>query len=138
MASAEQPLSEVEARLISQDFRRQFRNSDAFEQAWHALFELRSAITPTLARRFLREELVKFRAHTVGLEVRDFEPPATVVPQPPERDFECPECHCQMGEWDRSGHAAECPHTGCYALEVRARIGIARRNAAIQAAKRGT
>jgi len=128
MATAEHPLTEADARLLASTFRQEFRNAEAFEHAWNALFELRSAITLNLARRFLREELVKFRAHSAGLDVPDFSPAQPVVEVRPDPPFVCPACERRMDPWDRTSHAADCPHAGCYALEVRFRVGIARRN----------
>jgi hypothetical protein len=126
---SDRPLDEAEAQTMAAEFRAKFRNSEAFEQAWNSLFELRAAITVSLARRFLSQELVKFRAHAAGLETRDLAPPTEVVDVQAERFYECPGCHHRLGQWARDGHAWDCPHAGCYELEVRCRIGIARRQA---------
>lgn len=121
--SREQPLAEADARLIAWDFRQKFKNSDAFEAAWHALFELRSAITPSLARRFMGEELLKYRAHLVGLE----EPPTAPTPLRPNAlspdSYQCPGCERRLPSWVRDGHADDCRHANCYELEVRFREG---------------
>jgi hypothetical protein len=123
MTSREAALAEGDARQIAWVFRQKFRNSEAFETAWHALFELRTAVTPSLARRFLGEELLKYRAHLAGLE----EPPDETPPTPigPET-YTCPGCERALPVWGRDGHAEGCRHFACYALEVRFREAKAR------------
>jgi hypothetical protein len=128
VTTRESALSESDARQIAWDFRQQFRNSEAFELAWHALFELRTAVTPSLARRFLREELVKYRAHLAGLE----EPPLGGAPPTPLRPgqsetYRCPGCERDLPEWSRQGHAPDCRNADCYGLEVRFREGLRKR-----------
>ena len=128
---ADQPITELQAKLIASEYRAEFRNSDAFEHAWSTVFELRTAITPALCRRILGQELLKYRAHLAGLELHDFSAPAAVNPEPQSaRDYRCPGCQNDMGEWERNGHAEDCPYAGCYELEVRASRAIAARHAA--------
>ena len=130
MTTRESVLSESDARQIAWEFREKFRNSEAFESAWHALFELRSAVTLSLARRFMQEELVKYRAHLAGLEV----PPVTTPTPTPLRPgqgetYRCPGCDRQLPEWSRAGHAHDCRNVDCYGLEVRFREGKRRQPA---------
>lgn len=128
---ADRAITEVEAAVIAREYRAEFRNSDAFEHAWSTVFELRTAITPALCRRILGQELLKYRAHLAGLEAHDFQPPAAVVSEPQSpRDYRCPGCDHELGEWERNGHADDCPYVGCYELEVRASRAIAARHAA--------
>jgi hypothetical protein len=116
------PLTESDARQISWAFRQKFRNTEVFEAAWERLFALQSAITADLARRFLTEELLKYRAHAAGLELPPSEPaPPSAIHAP--RLYECPGCHRQLEQWSRDGHADDCPHIHCYELEVRFREG---------------
>ena len=82
-------LSESDARQIAYEFREKFKNAEAFELAWNRLFELRAAITPSLSRRFLQQEYVKFRAHTAGFSVVREVPRDEFVPV---RPLECPLC----------------------------------------------
>ena len=126
----EAPLTEVEARDLAAEFRARFRDRDTFDAAWHSLFELKTAITPSLARRFLHEEFIKYRARMAGLT--DTPTDLTSVPPSPRdaRTYRCPGCDRHLGEWTREGHAETCPHFGCYELEVRATIAIASRKAA--------
>jgi hypothetical protein len=129
MAVRDRPMTELEASVLAHEYRLQFRNAEAFEAAWEAVFGLKTSISLALARRILGEELLKFRARLAGLEAADFKPPTRAADDRPAHRFRCPGCQRDMGEWQRDGHAAECPHVGCYELEVRARIGIASRNA---------
>jgi hypothetical protein len=123
-------MTELEARVLGHEYRLLFRNTEAFEAAWEAVFGLKTSISLTLARRILGEELLKFRARLAGLEAADFEPAANVAGTHPSHRYRCPGCERDMGEWQRDGHTAQCPHVGCYELEVRSRIAIASRNAA--------
>jgi hypothetical protein len=130
MAVRDRPMSELEASVLAHEYRLLFRNSEAFEAAWDAVFGLKTSISLTLARRILGEELHKHRARLAGLEARDFEPSSAVADARPTHQYRCPGCARELGEWQRDGHAPECPHVGCYELEVRSRIAIASRNAA--------
>jgi len=132
MSAKDAALGPSDARQIAYEFREKFRNAEAFEAAWNRLFELRTAVTPALARRFLGEDLLKYRAHLAGLEAADFLAPQPDAATPPRPDapFTCPGCQRTMGEWQRDGHATSCAHVGCYALEVKCRIAIERRQAA--------
>jgi len=120
MPVRESPLSESDARQMAWDFREKFKNSEAFESAWHALFELKTSITPALARRFMTEELLKYRAHLAGLD----EPPPPGGPPPQQlrsESYRCPGCERDLPEWSRHGHADDCRNANCYRLEVRFR-----------------
>ena len=117
----EQAMSEQDARVLAADFRQRFRNAEAFEAAWGALFELKTAITLSLARRFLGEELAKYKARMVG-----FEEPASATQQSHAESgrsdlYVCPGCDRRLDVWAKGGHAADCRHVGCYELEVRFR-----------------
>jgi hypothetical protein len=137
MAVRERPMSELEARVLGHEYRLLFRNAEAFEAAWEAVFGLKTSISLSLARRILGEELHKYRARLAGLEATDFESPAPaqIADIRPAHRYRCPGCERELGEWQRDGHAAGCPHVGCYELEVRARIAIASRNAAFARSK---
>jgi hypothetical protein len=129
---ADRPMTELEAKLVASEYRAEFANSDAFEHAWATVFELRTAITPALCRRILGQELLKYRAHLAGLETNDFQPPTAADSAPrSERDYRCPGCQRDLGEWDRSGHAEDCLYVGCYELQVRATRAIAARQVAL-------
>ena len=135
----EAPLTESEAHELAAEFRGRFRDRDTFDAAWRSLFELRAAITPSLARRFLQEEFIKYRARMAGLT--DLPTDLTSVPARSARDprtYRCPGCERDLDEWARDGHAESCPHHGCYELEVRARLGIASRKAAAAVRKVST
>lgn len=121
MAGREAPLAESDARQLAFEYREKFRNSEVFEAAWNALFELKSAITPHLARRFLGEELLKYRAHVAGLQ----EPPPEAPPPRPGKPatYRCAGCQRQLQQWSRDGHGAGCRNENCYELEVRFREG---------------
>jgi hypothetical protein len=136
MAVRERPMTELEARVLGHEYRLLFRNTEAFEAAWEAVFGLKTSISLALARRILGEELHKFRARLAGLEPTDFEPPASVGETRSTHRYRCPGCERELGEWQRDGHAAACPHVGCYELEVRSRIAIASRNAAFAARRK--
>jgi hypothetical protein len=128
---ADRPMTELEAKLVASEYRAEFRNSDAFEHAWSIVFDLRTPATLALCRRILGQELLKYRAHLAGLEARDFQAPTAADSAPrSERDYRCPGCSREIGEWDRSGHAEDCPYAGSYELEVRCSRAIAARNAA--------
>jgi hypothetical protein len=131
MADRDVPMTEQQARQLAQDYRLEFKNSEAFEAAWTALYELKSAISLPLARRIMSEELLKFRTRQAGLEAAAYLAGTAVpVPPPPEPPFKCPVCQREMRQWQRDGHAAGCAHDGFYALEVRCRIAIERSRAA--------
>jgi hypothetical protein len=126
MAVRESPLSESDARQLAWNFREKFKNSEAFEAAWHALFELKTSITLSLARRFMTEELVKYRAHLAGLD----DPPVPGGPPPRQlrpETYRCPGCDRDLPEWSRQGHADDCRNADCYRLEVRFREGLRKR-----------
>jgi hypothetical protein len=132
MADREKPMGETEARQLAWDYRQKFKNSEAFEAAWEALFELKTSITSSLARRFLSEEFVKYRAHLAGLE----EPPpvtALVQSRGPET-YVCPGCERELPAWGKFEHAKDCVHYGCYEMEIRFREGKRRQAAARQLA----
>lgn len=114
-------MTELEARDLAAEFRARFRDRETFDLAWQRLFELKTAITPSLARRFLQEEFVKYRAHLAGLTDQPSDPRSFPPPVPDSHTYRCPGCERQLGEWTRDGHADDCPHHGCYELEVRFR-----------------
>jgi hypothetical protein len=116
----EAPLTEPEARELAAEFRARFRDRETFDAAWQALFELKTAITPSLARRFLQEEFVKYRARLAGLTDAPSDPRCFPPPQPDTNHiYRCPGCERQLSEWSRAGHADTCPYHDCYELEVR-------------------
>ena len=117
----EAPLTEAEARELAAEFRGRFRDRETSDAAWQRLFELKTAITPSLARRFLQEEFVKYRARLAGLTDSSSEPSNWAPPPRDASTYRCPGCERDLPEWTREGHADDCPHHGCYELEVRFR-----------------
>jgi hypothetical protein len=124
MATAAQNdrLSESAAAAIATEFRRRFRNSEAFETSWRNYFaQPAPALNGTKLRGWLADDLLKLRAFEAGLETTDETPRTTATPRPRD-EIDCYECHQHITDANYYGaHRPGCPCTGLYPLILRSR-----------------